>query len=287
MAITWNMGGSDKELFGSQQQLEDFLPDIEDFDLVFLSGQECSVGKMNRRIQRLEMFLNEKGFENIDSQNSFVYMFQMFLVVFIKKSYKGDVSRVNSTYIAKGKNVLVTTVGNKGGLCYSFALRNNVFNIIGCHLQHNLEKQEKRNLMSRELVAEMKMLELQNQIPGLDADQVSDYCFYLGDLNYRLKTTFTDLNNSNVQESAIAMIPTHDQMIEAIKEGYYPLYKESDIDFQPTYKMSATENIYIDKKDQAPSYCDRVIFKANRPGAHNVDFYRSKHNVFGSDHRPV
>ena len=60
--------------------------------------------------------------------------------------------------------------------------------------------------MSRELVAEMKMLELQNQIPGLDADQVSDYCFYLGDLNYRFKTTFTDLNNSNVQELAISMI---------------------------------------------------------------------------------
>lgn len=50
MAITWNMGGSDKELFGSQQLLEAFFPNVENFDLVFLSGQECQQVKMNRRI---------------------------------------------------------------------------------------------------------------------------------------------------------------------------------------------------------------------------------------------
>ena len=64
----------------------------------------------------------------------------MFLICFMKKRFAKDVSRVASHKIAKGKNMLVTTVGNKGGLCYSFALKNHVFNIIGCHLQHKMEK---------------------------------------------------------------------------------------------------------------------------------------------------
>jgi len=136
LAITWNMGGSDKDLFGNQQSLEDFLPNVTDYDLVFLSSQECLAGKMNRRIQQLELFLNQKGFDNIDPQHSFISMYQMFLIVFIKKPLMNHLSRVISKIDAKGKNVLVTTMGNKGGLCYSFVLKNNVFNIIGCHLQH-------------------------------------------------------------------------------------------------------------------------------------------------------
>ena len=70
------------------------------------------------------------------------------------------------------------------------------------------------------------MTGLQDRIPGLDSDQFADYCFYIGDLNYRLKTTFTELNNTNVRDTAIPMIPTGDQLKEAQDEGYYPGYVE-------------------------------------------------------------
>ena len=88
------------------------------------------------RIQELEAFMQTKGFKNIDPTNGFVYMYQMFLVVFIRQPLLKDVSRVTCQKNAKGKNILFTVVGNKGGLCYSFVLGNRVFNIIGCHLQH-------------------------------------------------------------------------------------------------------------------------------------------------------
>jgi len=45
---------------------------------------------------------------------------------------------------------------------------------------------------------------------GLELDQNADFCFYLGDLNYRLKTSFTDLNNANVRDVAVGMVQTHD-----------------------------------------------------------------------------
>ena len=67
-------------------------------------------------------------------------MYQMFLICFVKSHLTKHVSRVYSNKLAKGKKVLVTTVGNKGGLCYSFSFKNHIFNIIGCHLQHKAEK---------------------------------------------------------------------------------------------------------------------------------------------------
>jgi len=150
--------------------------------------------------------MQTKGFSNIDQTSGCVYMYQMFLVCFIKRPMLKDVSRVNSQKNAKGKNILVTIVGNKGGLCYSFVLHNRVFNVIGCHLQHKQEKQDKRNFMSRQLIDEFKMYELQAKVQNLDSDQISDFCFYLGDLNYRLKTSFTNLNNTNVRDLAIGMV---------------------------------------------------------------------------------
>ena len=60
--------------------------------------------------------------------------------------------------------------------------------------------------MSRQLIDEFKMYELQAKVQNLDSDQISDFCFYLGDLNYRLKTSFTNLNNTNVRDLAIGMV---------------------------------------------------------------------------------
>jgi hypothetical protein len=35
------------------------------------------------------------------------------------------------------------------------------------------------------------------------------------------------------------------------------------MNWMPTYKLSVTENTYVDKKDQAPSYTDRILFRNN------------------------
>lgn len=39
MAVTWNMGGTDADLF--QTQLTTFFPNVQDYDMVFLASQEC------------------------------------------------------------------------------------------------------------------------------------------------------------------------------------------------------------------------------------------------------
>ena len=55
----------------------------------------------------------------------------------------------------------------------------------------------------------------------------------------------------------------------------------------PSYKLKKDQLVYIDKKDQAPSYCDRVLYKNNSNLALEILSYECFHDVYGSDHRPV
>jgi len=67
----------------------------------------------------------------------------------------------------------------------------------------------------------------------------------------------------------------------------YPDYHEFDINFKPTYKRSKVDTGYFNKKNQAPSYTDRVLFKNNTSNQVLLNSYNSLEHVLGSDHRPV
>ncbi len=44
----------------------------------------------------------------------------------------------------------------------------------------------------------------------------------------------------------------------------FPGYHEEPINFMPTYKRDEMSNgVYINKKDQCPSYTDRILLKVN------------------------
>ena len=95
------------------------------------------------------------------------------------------------------------------------------------------------------------------------------------------------MNNTNVKKEAIAMIPIADQLTISRSLGHFPNYIEPTIDFLPSYKMSSEIDTYINKKNQAPSYTDRVLYKNNSSNVVEQNYYKCLHNVFGSDHRPV
>lgn len=76
---------------------------------------------------------------------------------------------------------------------------------------------------------------------------------------------------------------------ETMISGKYPKYSEMAINFHPTYKRDFNEPYsFINKKEQCPSYCDRIMFKTNDShssisGTH----YDAIESILGSDHRPV
>ena len=67
----------------------------------------------------------------------------------------------------------------------------------------------------------------------------------------------------------------------------YPYYQEPKINFKPTYKRNMEDNEYKNKKNQAPSYCDRILFKNNTANEIQFNYYTCIDDIYGSDHRPV
>lgn len=63
-----------------------------------------------------------------------------------------------------------------------------MYNFICVHLVHGQKNAAKRNDMMSDLVKNLKIFR-----DEIDPDVLSDFSFILGDLNYRLESTFTDL----------------------------------------------------------------------------------------------
>lgn len=141
----------------------------------------------------------------------------------------------------------------------------------------------------------------------MDPDVISDYNFIMGDLNYRFNSTFDDMVEQNQIEMASSLLPEKDQLTQSMnKKGNqievqqpdgsyitryftpkYPNYQEHRINFKPTYKRNMEDNEYKNKKNQAPSYCDRILFKNNTSNEINFNYYTCLDQIYGSDHRPV
>ena len=71
------------------------------------------------------------GFVNIDVQVN--AMFEMYIMVFVRRELATDISKVSSSHLEKG---LWGVIGNKGAVAYSFRLKNRHFNFIAVHLRH-------------------------------------------------------------------------------------------------------------------------------------------------------
>lgn len=150
------------------------------------------------------------------------------------------------------------------------------------HLIHGAKRLDKRNEMMGDLIRKMR-----NQREEIDPDMIADFSFILGDMNYRMEGDFETLV-PRINE-IVKLRKGLDQLYKSMNElGKYPDYTEYDINFKPTYKRIKTEKEgYFNKKNQAPSYTDRVLFKNNTSLDVKLNSYTSLESVLGSDHRPV
>lgn len=135
----------------------------------------------------------------------------------------------------------------------------------------------------------LRGISVSNQNDKVEPDALADFNFIIGDLNSRFKSTFTK-HIENVDQS-MHMLKELDELHEMRNEKMrYPGYQEKQINFMPTYKCvpDSLEYKYINKKDQCPSYTDRILLKRNDHSS-NITFnkYDSNPEILGSDHRPV
>ena len=168
---------------------------------------------------------------------------------------------------------------------------------VTCFMGQN--NREKRDEMMASLIETFKV-----DRQEMDSDVVCDYNFIMGDLNYRFNSTYEQMCDQGQIKIANKLMDEMDQLkisqrgeqIEIQKKGKtvvrqtspkYPYYYEPKISFKPTYKRNFNNNLYKNKKSQAPSYCDRILFKNNTVFPYHVIWYDCVSDVYGSDHRPV
>lgn len=122
-------------------------------------------------------------------------MWEMHLLGFISAKHTPYIKNIVFNY--KEKGAMAGLIGNKGGLQLCFRLYDYLFNFISVHLVHGAKKLDKRNEMMSDLI---KILKIYRE--EIDSDVLSDFSFILGDLNYRMNSTFDDLvpQMSNIHE---------------------------------------------------------------------------------------
>ncbi len=203
----------------------------------------------------------------------------MFLVVFCKKHLLNKVNSVQTAWKGLGAGGVL---GNKGGLVISFSIGLTRFNFLNCHLVHGPHNWQGRNEMMIDFLKQARVSRKE-----FDCDFIADHSFILGDLNYRSNSTFTDCIDF-VDQKYEYFKPIDQLHLTLLGKQLYIGYKEPPINFIPTYRRLRDEpKGFSNKKEQAPSYTDRILYKSSaNHSLVNIE-YTSKEHLMGSDHKPV
>ena len=127
-----------------------------------------------------------------------------------------------------------------------------------------------------------------------------DHVFWLGDVNYRIHMsngpgcdTIQEYKQVQtlIQNKKWNVLQTHDQLKKGMEaHQIFCGYQEEDILFPPTYRMNKNKNGYSNKRNQAASWTDRILYHSQTPVLNQAitpRLYDSNHSMKQSDHRPV
>jgi hypothetical protein len=247
--MSWNVAGIDVPkdlipLFNSKS--------LDKVDIIAIGVQECGLFKIKDWMKHLNKLLNYYNYKDIAVTN----MFQMFLLVFVKKELYCLVDDISYETKAMG---FAKILGNKGGMVISFTLAGYRFSIVNCHLAPKPHKVLERNKHAKNLV---KSIKVGNKTCEFDTE--SDYVFWMGDMNYRVdyiyKEVLEEISKNNLQ-----LLLTKDQLIRQKQQNQiFTNFQEAEINFWPTYRRVKGTDEYSNKKNQSPSWCDRVLVKSDR-----------------------
>lgn len=268
--MTWNLAGIDVPkdlypLFNSKS--------LENVDILSIGVQECGLFKVTDWMKTLKRIMNYYGFVDVTSVN----MFQMFLCVFIKSDLYPLVDNISSEIKPMG---FAKILGNKGGMVISFKICNFRMVFVNCHLAPKPHKVLERNKHAKGILQSVRVGE-----KTAEFDTQADYLYWMGDFNYRVDYIYEQVLEE-ISRNNLQFLLSKDQLIRQKQQNHiFTDFQEAEINFWPTYRRIKGTDEYSNKKNQSPSWCDRVLIKTER----NIDilFYDSIQEVNLSDHLPV
>lgn len=150
-------------------------------------------------------------------------------------------------------------------------------------VETNYKKQESSNIY-HELAKEGYLPEKRlKRYPMQDDFNV---VFFMGDMNYRINGN-RKIVEMLIENKMLDVLKANDQLnIERIRNNIFCGFKEGEICFNPTYKLSKNSDSYDNsKKQRIPAWTDRILFSSN--GSVELIEYDCYLQVRISDHRPV
>jgi hypothetical protein len=124
--------------------------------------------------------------------------------------------------------------------------------------------------------------------PEMDIMNQFDHVIWLGDLNYRTEKPFNEVLELYSRRDWPTLEKVDQLKREMRKHNVFVGYHEGELTFGPTYRWERKENVVSNKKNQSPSWTDRILWRS-LPDVSELkqESYSSATEVFGSDHRPI
>lgn len=247
--MTWNVAGIEVP--------QDLIPlfnskSLDKVDILAIGVQECGLFKIKDWMKHLRRLLNYYGFKEVEVTS----MFQMFLLVFVKNDLYNLIDDISVETKPMG---FAKIIGNKGGMAISFNMAGFRFTILNCHLAPKPHKVLERNKHAKTLVKQIKVGE-----KICEFDTGSDYVFWMGDMNYRVDYIFKEVLEE-ISKNNLQLLLTKDQLIRQKQQNQvFTSFQEAEINFWPTYRRVKGTDEYSNKKNQSPSWCDRILVKSDR-----------------------
>lgn len=234
------------------------------------------------------MVLNSYGKYELIEQHSLVATCQF---IYAKPIFKKDIKVTNKVDTKLG---MLGTLGNKGGVVTTIKIYDSIFKFCSCHLAAGSKQ---KDMESR--IQHLNQI-LEESFSNSDQKK-EDFYFLSGDLNFRVnepKDTvvqkidqirgYAKSGDITKKNSTLLSLLDKDELSECLALNHFLPFRETFIEFLPTYKMSRDYDTYqlASKKIRTPSWTDRILSYSKDES--NIKFIKyDSLQVFGSDHRPV
>ena len=260
------------------------------FSLYVFGLQECG-NKFDEWSKALQNHLGS-DFSLVSS----VRLWEIGLLVFSSLSEADKISGVETGTVATGrgiaKEVTGVQLGNKGGVGIGIKWRDTTLCFVNAHLAPHQEKSSVRNQNFSQIINKLGLVGFAGDCGevGFEPTHAYEHVFFFGDLNYRVDESFQKVI-SIASQGKWTVLHELDQLKKEMNSGRaYFGFREAGVPFfPPTYRWERNKRMFSNKKDQPPSYTDRILIYS-RPGCeskvHSI-IYGSSQDIMISDHRPV
>ncbi|XP_010553300.1 PREDICTED: type I inositol polyphosphate 5-phosphatase 8 isoform X2 [Tarenaya hassleriana] len=281
--INSSLSQNDPQLFKNQKIATEFMnlspqPRISFSDLLSMEGDETSQSpascKLSNQAPRRHCLAASKQ------------MVGIFVCVWVRDDLFKHITDLKVSCVGRG---IMGYLGNKGSISISMSLHQTSLCFVCTHLTSG-EREGDEVRRNSDVTEILKRTRFSRSCKDCGPETIMDHdkVIWLGDLNYRLRTS-SDVHELLQKNDWEALLEKDQLRIEQREGRVFKGWEEGRIYFAPTYKYITNSDDYVvlttksNDKSRTPAWCDRILWKGE--GLKQMWYVRGESRF--SDHRPV